>query len=170
MLDWYEPGEDSYTMHDVLEQENIRDKIVVDLGCSTGFLTELLCTSNFVISIDLNTKALLQMKEKNAIKTDLLRGINQNKIDAVVFNPPYVPDFDCPILGGGVNGRDVIDRFVDEIAVKAFYLLVIEANKPLEVLANIRKKGYKVDVLKIRKIVGETLIILRAVRETAKSL
>ncbi|ELA42240.1 uncharacterized protein VICG_00639 [Vittaforma corneae ATCC 50505] len=104
------------------------------------------------------------MKEKNAIRTDLLRGINQDKIDVVVFNPPYVPDFDCPIVGGGVNGREVIDRFVNEIAVNVFYLLVIEANKPLEILENIRGKGYEVDVLKVRKIVGETLIILRAAK------
>lgn len=164
-MDWYEPGEDSYTLYDVLKNENIENKVVVDLGCSTGILTDLLDVRNFVLSIDLNTSALLQLKGKNALRTDLLKGINQEKIDIVVFNPPYVPDFDCPILGGGLNGREVIDRFVDSVTVKCFYLLVIEANKPLEIMHNIRLKGYSVNVLKIRKVVGETIIILKAVMD-----
>lgn len=165
-MDWYEPGEDSYTFYDILKNENLKDKTILDLGCSTGILTDLLEASNFVISVDLNIKALLEMnKEKNMIRGDLLKGINQKKVEIIVFNPPYVPDFDCPILGGGLNGREVIDRFVKEIEVKKFYLLVIEANKPLEIIENIRKKGYKVEVIKIRKVVGETIIILRAIRE-----
>lgn len=161
-MDWYEPGEDSYTFYDVLEAERIHGKLVVDLGCSTGILTDLLDTENLVISIDMNIKGLMQLKEKNAVKTDLLKGINQEKVDIVVFNPPYVPDFDCPILGGGVNGREVIDRFVAEIKAKCFYLLVIEANNPLEIMKAIREKGYQADVLKIRKVIGETIIIIKA--------
>lgn len=164
-MDWYEPGEDSYTLYDVLNNENITGKIVVDLGCSTGILTDLLDANNFVISIDLNRKALEQLKEKNAIQTDLLKGINQKKIDVIVFNPPYVPDFKCPILGGGVNGRDVIDRFVNEVEIELVYLLIIEANKPLEVVTNLREKGYQVDVLMIRKVIGETIIILKALKK-----
>lgn len=164
-MEWYEPGEDSYAIYDVLMSENIQNKTIVDLGCSTGFLTDLLCTSNFVISVDLNTAALEQMKGKNPVRTDLLNGINQSQIDIVVFNPPYVPDFDCPVLGGGRYGRETIDRFIESVTVKLFYLLVIEANKPLEILRNIREKGYVVDVLKIRRVVGETIIVLKAVRD-----
>ncbi len=164
-MDWYEPGEDSYVMYDVLKEEKIEKQIIIDLGCSTGILTDLLDISNFVISIDLNVKALKEMKKKNKIRTDLLKGINQESVDIVVFNPPYVPDFDCPILGGGIFGREVIDRFVDDILVKKFYLLVIEANKPLEVMSNIRKRGYIVNVIKIRKVIGETIIILKAERK-----
>lgn len=162
-IKWYEPGEDSFTLYDVLKEQNLKNKLVIDLGCSTGILTDLLDLSNFVISIDLNVKALQQMKEKNAVRGDLLQGINQEKVDVVVFNPPYVPDFDCPILGGGPNGRQVIDQFVETVQVKKIYLLVIQANNPLEVMENIRKRGYSVDVLRIRRVVGETLIILRGV-------
>lgn len=164
-MDWYDPGEDSYTFLDVLQAENIQRQVVVDLGCSTGILTDFLSRKNFVVSIDLNTKALEQLEDKNAIRTNLLAGVNQSQVDAVVFNPPYVPDFDCPILGGGPFGRETIDRFVEEVETKCFYLLVIEANKPLEVMGNIRNRNYEVDVLRIRRVVGETIIILKAVRD-----
>lgn len=164
-MDWYDPGEDSYTLLDVLRDENMERQVVVDLGCSTGVLTDFLGGRNFVVSVDLNTKALEQLQGKNAVRTDLLAGINQSRIDAIVFNPPYVPDFDCPVLGGGLFGRKVIDRFVGEVEARCFYLLIIEANRPLEVIRAIRGKGYNVDVLKIKKILGETIIILKAVRD-----
>jgi len=162
MDEWYEPGEDSYTLYDVLKAENIKDRVVVDLGSSTGVLTDMLAESNLVLSIDLNTAALRQIFEQNPIRTDLLNGINQERIDVVVFNPPYVPDFDCPILGGGTNGRATIDRFIATVTVALFYLLIIEANNPLDVIRLIRERGYTVEVLKIRRVVGETIIVLKA--------
>lgn len=165
MYQWYDPGEDSYTFYDVLENEKLSGKIILDLGCSTGYLTDLLAKNNLVISSDLNLIGLEQLDgSKNAVRMDLLCGFDQSKIDCLVFNPPYVPDFDCIILGGGPFGRDVIDRFIEEIEIKLFYLLVIEANKPDEVIKNIENKGYTVNILKIRKVVGETIIILKCQR------
>lgn len=167
-MDWYEPDEDSYTLVDALNAEKICGKIVVDLGCSTGVITKELEKSNYVISCDLNKKALIEMKRaastlsRSMIQADLLSAINQSAVDIVVFNPPYVPDFDCPILGGGRFGREVIDRFIASITVPTVYLLIIEANKPVEVVKEFEKSGYKVEVLKIRKIIGETIIILKA--------
>lgn len=170
-MDWYDPGEDSYTFLDVLENENIKNKIIIDLGCSTGILSDLLKKDNFVISIDLNIKALLEYNHKdnyknnNLIQMDLLSSINQNKIDIVVFNPPYVPDFDCKILGGGISGREVIDEFINNLEIKCFYLLVIEANKPVEIIENLQKKKYYCSVLKIRKVIGETIIIIKGIKK-----
>lgn len=166
MFEVYEPGEDSYTFYDVLESEKLKNLLIVDLGCSTGYLTDLLEKENIVISIDINMTALLKLDEnKTAIKMDLLHGLDQSKLDCVVFNPPYVPDFDCPILGGGEHGRSVIDRFIDQIDVSLFYLLIIEANNPQEVIQNIEEKSYKVQILKIRKVIGETIIILKCSKQ-----
>lgn len=168
-MEWYEPGEDSYTFLDALKEENIHHQIVLDLGCSTGILSEFLSLNNFVLSVDLNIAALREFNrnseiKRNLIETDLLRGINQRNINVVVFNPPYVPDFDCPILGGGVLGREVIDRFIEVINTKVFYLLVIEANNPIEITNLIIKRGYNCKILKIRKVLGETIIIIKAQR------
>jgi len=193
-MEWYEPGEDSYTLVDVLLSEKIAGKVVVDLGCSTGVLTDILERENFVISVDLNEKALLEMltqktaigkasdksistdkitsadkitpTTKNLICTDLLKGISQDEIDICVFNPPYVPDFDCPILGGGFDGREVIDRFISSVEIKTVYLLVILANKPGEVVELFRKRGYAATILKSRKVVGETIVVIKATLQT----
>lgn len=163
-MEWYEPGEDTYTLIDLLESEEIRDRVVVDLGCSTGAITRVLEHTNLVISMDLNATALRQLHGHTAVRADLLSGINQARIDVVVFNPPYVPDFDCPILGGGPFGREVIDRFVADVSVCLVYLLVIEANKPWEVAEALEGRGYSVAVVKMRRIIGETIVILKATK------
>ncbi|KAI5151395.1 release factor glutamine methyltransferase [Enteropsectra breve] len=163
-MDWYEPGEDTYTLLDVICAECLEDKVILDLGCSTGEISYSLCKNNVVISLDLNAKALAQMPRMNTIRSDLLSGIRQSAIDVCIFNPPYVPDFDCPILGGGHRGREVIDRFIATVSIRIVYLLIIEANEPREVIANFAARGYHVTIAKVRKVLGETIVILKGVR------
>ncbi|WUR04057.1 eRF1 methyltransferase catalytic subunit (MTQ2) [Vairimorpha necatrix] len=162
-LEWYSPDEDSYTLVDVLKQENIKNSLIVDLGTSTGFITKSLDKSNIIISTDLNIKALHRQKIGNLIHMDLLDSIRQDLVEIIIFNPPYVLDSSCPIIGGGVNGRNVIDRFIKQVECKTFYLLVIEANKPNEIIKELENKGYKIEIKKIRKILGETIIILKGI-------
>lgn len=63
-----------------------------------------------------------------------------------------------------VYGREIIDEFINQVNVKMFYLLVIEANKYKEVIANIKNKGYIVEIKRIRRILGETIIILKCLK------
>lgn len=167
MLEWYEPQEDTYTLIDAIENENIENKVVIDMGCSTGAITKLLDKKNIVISVDLNSKALKNFSGSgNLIRTDLFKGIKQSEIDVCIFNPPYVPDFECEILGGGKNGRNVINKFINELdEIKTVYLLIIEANKPLEVIELFEKMSYFVEIIKIRDVIGEKLIILKAQKD-----
>ncbi|KAL6120686.1 hypothetical protein NUSPORA_02543 [Nucleospora cyclopteri] len=169
----YEPGEDSYTLSDILETENIQNKIVLDLGCSTGIITKCLNNKNTVISLDINYKALDEVKNEglNLINGDLLECINQKNIDIIVFNPPYVVENDDfldsegikdHVLGGGIDGRTIIDRFLQMVDVPIIYLLVIQANKPKNIIK--KMKNYKVEIKKVRKVPGETLIVLKCVK------
>ncbi|AFN83149.1 N6 adenine specific DNA methylase [Encephalitozoon romaleae SJ-2008] len=160
-MDWYDPGEDTYTLMDVMEKEDLEMKIVLDLGTSTGILTECLKKKNTVVSSDLNIKALQNHNGGNLVRANLLDSINQQSVDVVVFNPPYVPDTDDPIIGGGHLGRKVIDRFVSLVNIKVVYLLVIEANRPKEVLRLFDNRGYRTKILKVRKILGETIYIIK---------
>lgn len=161
MTDWYEPDEDTYTLIDVLDSEDLRDKVIVDLGTSTGVITRELRMKNTVISIDKNMKALCNHSGGNLVRGDLLCCINQDVVDVVVFNPPYVPDTDDPVIGGGSLGRAVIDRFISAVRIRVLYLLVIEVNKPREVIGLLERRGYECEVLRIRKILGETIYVIR---------
>lgn len=166
-MKWYEPDEDSYTFLDVLEEENIKNKLVVDLGTSTGVLSTPL-KDCLVVGIDKNRLALVEQKRirksPNLVVGDLLGSINQKVVDILLFNPPYVLDSSDPIIGGGVLGREIIDKFIEQVEVNLFYLLVIKANRPEEVIEKIEKKKYVVEVKKVRKILGETIIILKCTK------
>lgn len=164
MIAWYEPDEDTYTLIDVLEKEDLRDKMVVDLGTSTGIITSKLRSKNTVISIDLNIRALDNHSGGNLVRGDLMFCIEQKAVDVVIFNPPYVPDTDDPIIGGGPFGRMIIDRFVNTVTTKALYLLVIEANKPKEVVELLGERGYRTEILRKRTILGETIYIIKGQR------
>ncbi|AFM98429.1 putative HemK-like methylase [Encephalitozoon hellem ATCC 50504] len=164
-MDWYDPGEDTYTLMDVIEKEELEMRVVLDLGTSTGVLTDLLKRRNTVVSTDLNIKALQNHSGGNLVRADLLDSINQQSLDVIVFNPPYVPDTDDPIIGGGYLGRRIIDRFVSLVSVRVVYLLVIEANRPKEVILLLNGRGYRTKILNVRKILGETIYIIKGEKE-----
>ncbi|XP_066929270.1 methyltransferase N6AMT1-like isoform X1 [Clytia hemisphaerica] len=91
------------------------------------------------------------------VTTDNLIGSFQkrlhNKVDILIFNPPYVVTPSAEVgtydlsasWAGGVNGREVIDKFlplVPELLSKNgfLYLLVLEQNKPDEIVEMMQSK------------------------------
>ncbi len=73
---------------------------------------------------------------------NLLSSLNDNSIDILVFNPPYVPTEDDEIFSsgieaswaGGKRGRRIIDKFIPVVKVfiyfknKYSYQLIIPIN------------------------------------------
>lgn len=122
----------------------------------------------------------------NVINMNLLNGFRTNVIDLLIFNPPYVvtPDdeidsaelstndnhFNDKITkswAGGTDGRLIMDRVFETIHTilssnGIAYILVIEENKPREIIANMRKnqKLYG-SIVAERRIRGEHLYVLR---------
>jgi len=78
----------------------------------------------------------------------------QNKVDVILFNPPYVPTEDDEIHGkgieiswaGGVNGRRIIDHSLSQIATllrKPYgicYLITVDDNLPLELALKLKNQ------------------------------
>ncbi|ORE00469.1 MTQ2 [Hepatospora eriocheir] len=182
MTDYYEPNEDSFTFYDVLKEENITNKVILDLGSSTGYLSKSCSKNNYIINSDINYKALLKNEFKDKINTDLLKSININKIDVIIFNIPYLPNY-CKLdnvidssithesndinlkylIGGDKKGDRILRVFIDQIKdyKNILYLLIIELNEPKKIIKKLESYGFKVELMKIRKIQGETIIILK---------
>lgn len=98
--------------------------------------------------------------------------------EVIVFNPPYVPTDEDELQralhsrdisaswAGGRKGREVIDIFLDEFIrflVKGgvMYMVLLEANKPNEVIAKANQRGFSVRIVVERKAGIEHLYILR---------
>ena len=100
----------------------------------------------------------------------LLDSFVQKNIGVVVFNPPYVETDSLGHGGiaasyeGGCNGRVVIDRLVQCLMVPVLSLLLTRKNMPQTVVANLGKRGYKAEIVKMRLILGEFLVVIKAVK------
>jgi release factor glutamine methyltransferase len=96
------------------------------------------------------------------------------KIDILLFNPPYVvtPDEELNSTSlpaswaGGLHGRCVMDRlfpFIHSLLspTGVFYLVTIQENKPNDIIEILEKQGLKGEVVLSRKAGSEGLRILR---------
>lgn len=125
----YEPAEDSFLFAENLYVEN--GAHVLDLGAGCGILGILAAQkAGAVTAVDLNPYAV-KCAKKNSwlnrvhgkmdfLEADLFTAFNERAcFDLILFNAPYLPSpaneaetWIGRSWAGGVNGRQVIDRFI----------------------------------------------------------
>ena len=127
----YEPAEDSFLFAENLDVE--KGVQVLDVGTGCGILGVLSAQkAATVIAVDLNPYAIRCAKENSMlnsvnskmafIRADLLTAFDKNaRFDLILFNAPYLPAAEHEAAtwierswAGGVNGRQVIDRFISQ--------------------------------------------------------
>lgn len=128
----YEPAEDSFLFAENLDVEE--GSQVLDIGTGCGMLGILAAeTATEVIAVDLNPYAVRCAKENSVLnkvrgkmvfmQADLLESFADGAgFDLVLFNAPYLPSeaheaetWIGRAWAGGVNGRQVIDRFIRQV-------------------------------------------------------
>jgi len=166
----YKPSDDTYLLLDGIQadwtqsravyQANMRT--ILEIGCGSGapivHLAKLL-QETVPIATDINPAAL-ELAQKTAVENGVknLKGIQcdlatellvdyRHGIDAIIFNPPYVPTPDDEVAGngieaswaGGERGRRVIDRVIPQIAELlsvphgVCYMITVDDNEPEEI-------------------------------------
>lgn len=127
----YIPAEDSYLLADNLQIE--KGQSVLEIGTGSGIVAMYASklTDNITVT-DINFDACeLARKnfEENNIKNieilfgNLFEPVKNRKFDVILFNTPYLPTEDGEVLedtinyafDGGLNGRKVIDVFLNEV-------------------------------------------------------
>ncbi|VDO77817.1 unnamed protein product [Heligmosomoides polygyrus] len=154
----YEPAEDTFLLLDAIEKDiqKLRDmspQIVLEIGCGSGvvsaFLNKALGRHVTSLATDYNPDALdctietgrLNDVKIEVVRTDLDNGLDhlENKVDILLFNPPYVPTEEEPksnlerCWAGGPNGRGAVDRFLPKVSrllsgKGVFYLVALHSN------------------------------------------
>lgn len=168
----YKPNDDTYILLEYLLININKDKYlknILEIGTGSGFITKQLKEKfpfNFYLQTDINSNVPIF---DNFILADLLKPIKQNKIDLCFFNPPYVPTKYIykgykASYAGGKEGIEIINRFIDSIKIKEVIILVIEINKPNEIIKRFKNKGYKkVEIVMKRKIMKEVIYLIKAI-------
>jgi release factor glutamine methyltransferase len=127
----YEPAEDSF-----LFAENLAVGVgerVLDMGTGCGILGIIAAKkASEVVAVDINPYAvrctrenveLSNVRSKMAfMQAELLTAFNEKAtFDLILFNAPYLPSAEDEAeswigrsWAGGINGRQVIDRFISE--------------------------------------------------------
>ncbi len=183
----YPPREDSQLMVEVLKQQDFAGKSVLDMGTGTGILAHVALHqgAESVVAADVNPQALRNAMENLEhssaedavnravfVETDLFQRIKRD-FDVILFNPPYVPgDEELGTDGekswaGGENGREVIDRFLDDFTgylteTGEVFLLQSSLNDVDRTLERFNDQDFTAEVVAEEKIPWERLVVIHA--------
>lgn len=176
----YQPAEDSA----LLAGEAAADLVgtapstLLDVGTGSGYVGARLAeaTGARAVGVDVNREACLRARERGLepVVGDLVGPFRDHAFDAVVFNPPYLPAtaaadwsdaFDLAVTGGR-TGREVIERFVDDVgrvlAPDGVVYLVVSSLTGVEaVVERAADRGFSAAALEDASFPGETLTVLK---------
>ena len=172
-MEYYKPAEDTYifTKELLRELENRQNLVICEIGVGSGYISKKLSAgrkNNFYFGVDINRKVPNGGNLFSLFTGDLLRNIRQDRINIIFFNPPYVETEECNFTdirasySGGIDGIEIIERFIKEVTVNELFLLIIEENKPEFILELLRKKYKNVRIVKRQRIRGEVILIIKA--------
>jgi len=180
----YEPAEDTFFLADNVM--NCVGKRVLELGTGCGLIAVRAAKQGGqVVATDINKKAL-ECAKKNALAHgvlsrvdfrlgDLFDPVRGKRFDLILFNPPYLPE--VPHTGksiidrawdAGMNGRAVIDPFVDELPdhlTKNGHALFIQSSlsTPEKTVQKLAERNFTIEI-KQKKMPFEKLYLFDAYR------
>jgi len=171
----YVPEADTFLLLRAALSEVRSSDRVLEIGTGSGHIARDLSRGAAVVATDINPHAASSSRERgvDVVRTDLAAGI-RGTFDLVLFNPPYLPtrpeerinDWLEYALDGGITGREVIERFAEEVgqnlAPEGRILLLISSLTGLpETSALFEKSGYHVSVVAEESLEDEKLYVLR---------
>lgn len=194
----YDPAEDTFLLMDALESEHNKGKfssnnttISLEIGSGSGMISSFIIKhkifgmNNFHLSSDINQLAVNETTKTinlndhtsryDTLLMSLLSSVKDRSIDYLVFNPPYVPSDEVPVLSaedklsvaleGGKDGMEITNVLIEQLGSKltdkgCAYILFCASNKPLEYKEKISEK-YNMDLVEKRKCGWEVLSIYR---------
>ncbi len=179
----YFPAEDSYLLLRAALREVRPTDRVLEVGTGSGYVAAgLLGRAAAVVATDINPHAVECARARGVatVRTDLFAGLS-GPFDLILFNPPYLPtlpeeridDWLEYALDGGPTGRAAIERFVADAGrvLSPFgrvLLLVSSLTDPGAVRELFAREGFVSFIVDEEALEGETLYVLRAMRDLCR--
>lgn len=187
----YQPAEDSDLLARAAAADLGAGDRVLEVGCGSGFVAARIAeTGAEVVASDVNPHACRDTYERGlqSVRADLVAPFRDGAFDAVLFNPPYLPDeagaerelqdwtglaaeadWMEVALSGGPSGRAVLNPFLDDVGrvlapSGAVYLLVSSLTGVDAVVERAAAAGFSAVALADRSFPFETLTVLKLVR------
>ena len=179
----YIPAEDSYLLAENLEIKS--NQSVLEIGTGTGIvamyaskLTDKITVTD--INLDACRLAEDNFKANNIENIEVLFGnlfcpVKSRKFDVILFNTPYLPTKNDEVLedninyafDGGLNGRKVIDLFLNEVEnhlndggiVQMIQSSLSDVNKTID---EFDRKGFISEIKKSEHYFFEDIVLINA--------
>lgn len=179
----YEPSDDTFLLAENLEIKE--GQSVLEIGTGSGLVSMYasLLTDD-ITATDINYNAL-ELAERNfklnnidTIKLefgDLFEPVKNKKFDVLLFNTPYLPTDTDDIIDddlnyafdGGLDGRNVIDRFLNEAPnhlndkgiIQMIQSSLSDTERTLDILDS---KGFIAEVAKSERFFFEEIVLINA--------
>ena len=179
----YIPSDDTFLLAENLEIKE--GQSVLEIGTGSGLVSMYasLLTDD-VTATDINYNAL-ELAEKNfklnninTIKLefgDLFEPVKDKKFDVILFNAPYLPTDSDDIINddlnyafdGGLDGRKVIDRFINEVSnhlndkgiVQIIQSSLSDNNRTLDMFD---RNGFIAEIAESEKFFFEEIVLINA--------
>ena len=179
----YNPSDDTFLLAENLEIKE--GQSVLEIGTGSGLVSMYasLLTDD-VTATDINYNAL-ELAEKNfklnnigTIKLefgDLFEPVKDKKFDVILFNTPYLPTDSEDIINddlnyafdGGLDGRKVIDRFINEVSnhlndkgiVQIIQSSLSDNNRTLDMFD---RNGFIAEIAESEKFFFEEIVLINA--------
>ncbi len=179
----YIPSDDTFLLAENLEIKE--EQSVLEIGTGSGLVSMYasLLTDD-VTATDINYNAL-ELAEKNfklnninTIKLefgDLFEPVKDKKFDVILFNTPYLPTDSDDIINddlnyafdGGLDGRKVIDRFINEVSnhlndkgiVQIIQSSLSDNNRTLDMFD---RNGFVAEIAESEKFFFEEIVLINA--------
>jgi release factor glutamine methyltransferase len=171
----YPPAEDTRLLLRVAQQEVRGEDRAIEIGCGSGLIcTQLAPKVKSIVATDINPHAAVWVRSLGieVVRADIFRGI-RGEFDLVIFNPPYLPTSEeerspgwiNSALDGGLNGRDVIFQFLEQLrshlSCRGRALLLISSIDGLqEIGEKARAEGLQVSLKATERCFFEQLHVL----------
>jgi release factor glutamine methyltransferase len=184
--DVYVPREDSFLLakHTHKLEGNILE---LGAGCGISALANASRNpSNYVLGVDISQRAVNnanynakhnRVGNATFVRSDLFSKVPKLRFDAVLFNPPYLPQegresksmLDLALYSGK-DGREATDRFLGEVSPhllpggKAFLVQSSATDIP-KTLEKAHSLGFSAEILEEQSFFFEKLCLLELFRE-----
>ena len=172
----YQPAEDSGLLAQAAVEFPVSGT-VLEVGTGSGWVAQQVDeqTDARVLGSDINPHACRQARERGveAVRANLLDPFHDGVLDAVLFNPPYLPtdpdnewdDWMEHALSGGESGRELIDPFLDEVgralAADGVVLLLVSSLTGYDaVVDRAEANGFTVETVVQESYPFETLTVI----------
>ena len=166
--DQYLPAEDTFFLADNIENES--GDIALDIGCGSGYLTNILKNSfNLVVGTDIsyNTLRHQNYKVENVICCNSADAL-QVKFDLIICNLPYLATDEIIDVAtdGGKDGLElpieIISSALNHISNNGKFLFVTSSLSDYIGLMNfVKSKNYSAKIISKKKLFFEELIIVQ---------